>query len=329
MSAPLDANRDPLHERSAAWMIGLAGTIAGAGGLLLGLQVDAGGHLCGTGYASLAIGALLAVLVLFVRARGSGLPRNGAGVFGIVASFFALAFLFAGVLAPGGPWMFFEVFVLVIYAAVRRLPGRGEARGELGGLVLLALMLLFRLWITYQGSERHWQLVSIDVPIVSSLPFQMLDPIKSVSLGSFTPQQMGFPPAGLDFPVTMALWALGFALCVASFVMLERALVEHENDRIHALIRRLPPSVAALVERLIPEEDWQRLGLHGLAERALARRLEQLVRERLAKQREVESAWRASAASFTPSSGELTDGIQRALFEHRADANRDPSRGTD
>lgn len=307
-------------------MIGLAGVVAGAGGVLLGMQVDAGGHVCGTGFASLAIGAMLAVLVLFVRARGSGLPRDGVSAFGIVATFGALAFLFAGVLAPGGPWMFLEVLALVIYAAVRRMPEREVTKSELGGLLLLALMLLFRLWITYQGSERNWAVVSVDVPILSSLPFQMLDPIKRVSLGSFTPQQMGFPPAGLDFPVTMALWALGFALCVAAFVLLERALVEHENDRIHALIRTLPPPVAGLVERLLPEDEWRALGLHGLAERALARKIEQLVRERLAKQREVEAAWRASVAAFPPAPlaiGELSEGIQRALTEHRTQSRDD------
>ncbi len=34
-------SRDPLRERSAAWMIGFSSVLVAAGGLALGLQVDA------------------------------------------------------------------------------------------------------------------------------------------------------------------------------------------------------------------------------------------------------------------------------------------------
>jgi hypothetical protein len=306
-------------ERSAAATIGLASLLIAAGGLLLGLQVDARGGVSGTGFVQLAIGALVALLALFVRARGAGMPRDGAGTYGVVALFLGLAFLVSGVLAPGGPWMFFEVFVLLVFAATRRPSSSAGTRANTGALVLLAFLLLFRLWVTYQGSERHWQLASIDIPILSSLPFEALDSVKRVSLGSFTPQEMSFPPAGLDFPVTMALWSIGFSLCVAGLALLDGALIEHENDRIHALIRTLPGALASLVERLLPEEEWRALGLHGLAERALAKKIEQLVRERLAQQRELETAWRASATLSAPSAASgpaLTSGIQQALLDH-------------
>jgi hypothetical protein len=311
-------------ERNAAWMIGLAGLLVGLGGVLLGLQVDANRDLSGTGFVALSIGMLLALLALFVRARGAGLPRDGTGVFGVVAGFFGLAFLLGGVLAPGGPWMFLEVLLLLVFVAARK-PAAGEARKGLGALVLLSVLLLFRLWVTYQGSERRWELVALDVPILSSLPFDVLDPIKRVSLGSFTPQEMSFPPAGLDFALTTSAWALGFALCAAGLVVLERALVEHENDRVHALVRTLPGPLANVVERLLPEEEWRALGLHGLAERALARKIEQLVRERLARQRQLEQAWRASSAFASAPTGGPADGIQQALLEHGPVAPGKPS----
>lgn len=314
-----------MNERSAASTVALASVLVGVGGVLLGLQLDVNRDLSGTGFVQLSIGALLALLALVVRARGSGFPRDGVGTFGVVATFFGIAFLVAGVLAPGGPWMFFEVFLLLALAALRRprapsvAGAMREERGT-GAFVVLGVLLLFRLWVTYQGSERRWQLASIDVPILSSLPFDALDPIKRVQLGSFTPREMGFPPAGLDFATTTALWAIGFALCAAGLALLERALDEHENDRIHALVQTLPGPHAMLVERLVPEREWKSLGLHGQAERALARRIEELVRDRLAKQRDVESAWRASVAIAARSGAgvdALASGITQAVREHR------------
>jgi hypothetical protein len=309
------------HERSAAATIGIASVLIGAGGLFLGLQVDANGGVSGTGFVQLAIGALVALLALFVRARGEGVPRDAAGQFGSVALFLGVSFLVAGVLAPGGTWMFFEVCVLLVYVWSRRANTPREVSGNTSALVLLGALLLFRLWVTYQGSERHWQVAAIDIPILSSLPFEALDPIKRVSLGSFTPQELGFPPAGLDFPITMALWAIGFSVCAAGLALLDRSLVEHENDRIHALIRTLPSALASLVERLVPEDEWRALGLHGLAERALAKRIEQLVRERLAKQRELERAWQGSTGLATTQSEGLASGIQQALLDHPWPAN--------
>lgn len=321
-------SRDPLRERSAAWMIGFSSVLVAAGGLALGLQVDANRDVSGTGFVQLSIGALLALVATFSRARTGGFPRDGVGVFGVVAAFLGLAFLLSAVLAPGGPWMFFEVFVLLGFVALRR----GDAKHGTGALVLLGLLLLFRLWVTYQGSERRWELVSIDVPVLSSLPFAVLDPVKSVSLGSFTPREMNFPPAGLDFALTTSLWAVGFALCAAGLALLDRSLREHEDDRIHALVHTLPAPLAGLVERLLPESEWQALGLHGLAERALAKKIEELVRDRMTKQRELESAWRASSALSFTNAGGVAGGIQQALLDHGAssrstDAREDETHG--
>jgi hypothetical protein len=305
------------REHAADWMVAIASAMIGAGGLLLGIQIDAAGKLSGTGFTALAIGALLALLALLARIGSSGrLPRDTISALWIASSFFGLAFVIAGVLAPGGPWMFSEVLVLLVVFALRRPRAEASTRWISGGsLCLLGLMLLFRLWITYQGSEHRWQVLSVSIPVLSWIPLAWLEPIQSVSLGSFTPHELGFPPAGLNFPLTMTLWALGFSLCAAGLGLGQGAAHEHENDRVHDLICTLPPPLAALVERLIPEEEWQALGLHGLSERRQCKKIERLVAERMQRQRELQSAFEASAALRIADASEFSSDIQRALVQ--------------
>lgn len=285
---------------NARTQLALACLTVAVGCVLLGLQIDASGALVGTGRTALAIGivvSLVAVLLRSARASARGgpwLPRDLVSVVGVVTGFFGLACVVGGVIAPGGGWMFFEVVLLVVLLALRqrRTQSMSPEMGT-GAITVLALMLLFRLWVTYQGSEHRWALVSIDVPILSGLPLSFLDPVRTVSLGSFTPDELGFPPAGIDFHFSMTLWSVGFVLCIAGMRWGAHAAREHENDRIHETIQELPPSLAALVERILPEDDWEHMGLHGLSDRRRRKRIEALVGEKLAARRELEEALHA------------------------------------
>jgi hypothetical protein len=307
-----------LRGREAEWMVAVASAMIGIGGLMLGIQVDADGGFSGTGFTALAIGALLSLLAALARIGTKGrLPRDAIGALASVGAFLGLAFVIAGVLAPGGPWMFSEVFILLFLFALRRARAESNARWISGGILcVLGLMLLFRLWITYQGSEHRWQVLSINIPVLSWIPLAWLEPIQSVSLGSFTPHELGFPPAGFNFPLTMTLWALGFSLCAAGLGLGQNAATEHENDRIHELICTLPPELAALVERLVPEEEWQALGLHGLSERRKCKKLERVVGERMQRQRELQSAFESSALLSLTNTGGFSGDIQRALVRY-------------
>ena len=69
---------------------------------------------------------------------GAGLPRDGTGAFALLSSFLGLAFVVAGALAPGGPWMFFELFLLFVLFAARWRTTETGSRG-IGGTVLVAL----------------------------------------------------------------------------------------------------------------------------------------------------------------------------------------------
>jgi hypothetical protein len=70
-----------------------------------------------------------------------------------------------------------------------------------------------------------------------------------------------------------------------------------------------------LVEKLLPEEQWCALGLHGLSERMLRKKIEMLVVERLATRREIEHALRQTnlLASTNPGgfTGEIVDALER------------------
>jgi hypothetical protein len=278
-----EQGRTASSEASSALHLACACAAIALGGALLGLQVDGRGQLVGTGYMALAFGGLVALLATALETTNrSGMPRDWISALSAVAGFLGIAFIVSGVLAPGGGWMFAEAFLLAWMLARRARPGRaGPPELSIGVLLALAVMLLFRLWITYQGSEHRWQLGSIPVPFLSALPFSVLEPIQRVELGSFRPQAMGFPATGIDFALSVVLWSAGFSLCAAGLWWRATAAREHENDRIHATICTLPTGAAALVEMLLPEPEWEALGLHGLNERMRQKRISALVRERL------------------------------------------------
>ncbi|MBM3988077.1 MAG: hypothetical protein FJ294_09005 [Planctomycetes bacterium] len=310
--------REPLTARQLLY----ACVLVALGGLLLGLQVDGNGEFVGTGYSSLGVGALVALAaVLFGSGRDTRSPRDLVGAFSAVCGFLGLAFLVSGVLAPGGGWMFFEVLLLSI--ALSRA-GREQPVLSRGMVALLSLLLLFRLWISYQGSQHRWEVVSLDVPVLSSLPFDFLAPIQSVELGEFTPRELGFPPAGLDFAPSLALWAAGFVLCVVGLAWRSRAAIEYENDRIHAVIGELPPTLAHIVERVLPESQWVELGLHGLADRPLRKRLEELVVARIAARRELELATQSRELLGVADLGGFSGEILRALTQGPAPTKDTP-----
>ena len=287
---------------SAEMQLALACVTVAAGCLLLGMQIDGTGALVGTGRTSFAIGVVVALVAMLLRStreasaahrKGTGpwLPRDLVSVASVVTGFFGLACVVGGVLAPGGGWMFFEVLLIVSLLAFHQ--SRGQPFAPLvgtGAITMLSLMLIFRLWITWQGSEHRWAVMAIDVPILSGLPISFLDPVRSVSLGSFTPHELGFPPAGIDFHVSMTLWALGFVLCIAGLRWGSHAAREHENDRIHETIGLLPPGLANVVSKVLPEEEWEELGLHGLSDRLRKKRIDGLFSERMRERREVGSA---------------------------------------
>lgn len=306
-------------ERHAEWLVGLGAVLVGCGGLFLGVQLDANGDFSGTGYAAWALGALIALVATLVRARGANaLPRDVPASLAVLSRFLGLAFLVGGVLAPGGAWMFAEVALLLVFA-LRRPRAGTRGLGTAALLVCLA-MLVFRLWITYQGSRNHWQVMTLPIPVLSWIPFDFLAPIQSVALGSFTPFELGLPPAGVDFPLTLGLWSGGFALCASGLFVVDLAAREHENDRVHDVIHALPAQLAALVERLLPEEEWEALGLHGLPTRLLCKRIESLVRERAERQRQLAQAVaRSELLALTRDEG-FTGSIQDALSALAASA---------
>jgi hypothetical protein len=311
---------------TAEMQLALSCVTIALGCVLLGLQVDASGAMVGTGRTALAIGIVVSLVAMLIRSarthaahEAPWLPRDLVTVLGVVTGFFGLACVVGGVLAPGGGWMFFEVVLLVLLLALSHRRGQGMAP-ELGtgAITVLALLLIFRVWVTYQGSEHRWALISIDVPILSGLPLEFLDPVRKVSLGSFTPDELGFPPAGIDFHVSMTLWALGFVLCIAGLKWGAHAVREHESDRIHTAIHDLPPQLAMLVEKILPEEDWEQLGLHGLSDRRLRKRIESLVGERLAARREIEAALRSASLLSMTSPGGFAGEVYSALVRQEA-----------
>ena len=320
-ASTIPAERAVQAERAAQWLIALGALMVACGGLLLGVQVDANRGFSGTGYAAFALGAVVALVSTIVRARGTqGLPRDFPGAFAALAAFFGLAFASGGVFAPGGPWMLAE-FAALLVLALRR-PRDGSRWISSRALWLMVALFLFRLWITYQGSRNHWQLLSIQIPVLSWLPFDFLAPIQSIALGSFTPWELGLPPAGVDFPITLGLWSGGFALCAAGTFVVQLAAREHENDRVHDLIRTLPGPVAGLVERLLPEDEWEALGLHGQPTRLLCKRIESLVRERAQRQREFALAFERAQLLALTHNDDFSGAIQGALAELEPPATR-------
>ena len=210
--------------------------------------------------------------------------------------------------------MFFEVLILFWLLARHRSrvqPGGPElSAGALGAMVV---MLLFRLWITWKGSEYRWAVMEVEVPILQWIDVPWLDAVRTVSLGNFTPEEVGFPATGISFPASMTLWAAGFALCASGLWMRNHAARDHEDDRIHAIIHTLPPGPAAMVERVLPEEEWESLGLHGLSKRRIAKRIEMLVSERMQHYQEVRGAMSALSLDELNPRDEFAIAVSRAL----------------
>ncbi|HTF89669.1 MAG TPA: hypothetical protein VK843_14740 [Planctomycetota bacterium] len=293
----------------------LACLLIAIGGVLLAMQLDGDGAIVGTGYAPLGIGAVVALAAtLLAGARSTTLPRDALDVLSTASGFLGLAFIVAGVLAPGGSWLFFEVLVL-LWLLTRRRPDEKSDGPMLtpSACIALALMLLLRLWIAFQGSENRWQLAEISVPIVSWIPWSFLDPIKTIKLGSFDPTEMGLPAGGMRFGPTLALWSCGFAAVASGLMWRSRAAYELENDRIHQTIQTLPPALARLVERLIPEEDWKRLGLHGLSERMRCKRIESLVEKEMRARREFEGMLKHTPLLGPPGASAFATEIEDAM----------------
>ena len=118
----MSATPTPLpDEGTARWQLAMSGLMIALGGLLLGLQVDGNSDLVGTGYTALGIGGLVALVATLVQASIAGrVPRDPIAGFSALCAFFGLTFIVAGVLAPGGTWMFFEVLLLFWLLARRR-----------------------------------------------------------------------------------------------------------------------------------------------------------------------------------------------------------------
>jgi hypothetical protein len=310
------------EDEPAPFHLAFACLMIAAGGLLLGLQIDGNGAWVGTGWAPLGVGVLVTlVATLLAGARGRALPRDAIGGFAAACGFLGTAFVVGGVLAPGGGWMFFEALLLALLLARGADPARASGLSlRVGTVLVLALFLLFRLWITWQGSEHRWQVMSVEIPILSSLPFGLSEAVGRVDLGRFRPEELGFPPAGLRFTPTLALWAGGFALCVTGLLWRAHAALEHENDRIHATIHELPPPLAALVDKLLPEEDWSALGLHGLSDRMRRKKIEQLVGDRLRRRRELEAAFQTVDLLGMTNPGGFTGDVVRTLLLEAPDA---------
>ena len=139
----------------AARQLALSCALIALGALLTSVQLDGNGDWVGTGYASLGVGAVAALAAFLLALRSNfAAPRDALTALSTASNLLGLAFLVAGVLAPGGAWMFFEALLLV--ALLARGAVRGETLGR-GAVAALVLMLLFRLWITYQGSQHRWQ----------------------------------------------------------------------------------------------------------------------------------------------------------------------------
>jgi hypothetical protein len=122
---------EPPRATQARWMMAWAGLAIALGGTLLSLQVDGNHDLVGTGYTALSIGGLVALVATLLQVGSSGrLPRDVATALSSTAAFLGVAFIVAGVLAPGGPWMFMEVFVLLWLLARRRTRAQAAVRSS-------------------------------------------------------------------------------------------------------------------------------------------------------------------------------------------------------
>lgn len=323
--------REEAGERSSADQLLVACLMIAVGGLLLGLQRQADGSFCGTGYASLAMGALVALLpTVFALVSGSAaarpmLPHTWLAALSALMGFAGLAFVASGVLVPGGPWMFVEALVLLLVLS-RRGP-EGEIAGvrvSRGTILWLAGFLLMRLWVTWQGVQNEWAAVSFDVPLLSRIPW-IPEAMRTVSLGDFTAAEFGIPEQGLHYSHTITLWAVGLALCVGGLWWRHRAGIECENDRVHETIHRLPPAYASLVELILPEDEWRELGLHGLNERQRRKQIALLTQERVMRQVEFNRVFLAGRPMIEPGAPAFVNDIHQVIESYSPPALPAPS----
>ena len=318
----------------SAQRLALACLLIGAGGVLLGLQRQDTGTLVGTGFTGLGMGVFVALVALVYEAaegvregHGVTMPRDRLAILAAASGFFGVAFLVSGVLVPGGPWMFVEVLVLLFVLA--RTSGRQSdgLRVGRGTAILLAVMLLFRLWVTWQGTNNNWAAMTIDVPILSGIPW-LPDGVRTVQLGEFSADDFNIPRTGLIFSHTVVFWALGFALCAAGLWLRQRAAWEYENDRVQDTIDELPPELVRLVTRLLPEEEWPRLGLHHLSERQRKKRITALTQERAMKLLDFRKALEGAALGEIAARSDFAREVEDALEPLELPApreSRDPS----
>lgn len=309
-----------------------------AGGLLLGVQRQVTGEWVGTGYVALGVGAVVALFGLVFSLAGGWselrVPRDGLSLLSAAAGFAGIAFLTSAALVPGGNWMFAEAAFLVLLLAKRDTRAAPVGEGptlRMGAILVFAAFLLFRLWLTYQGSQHRWAAISIDLPLVPFLPLDLPSSWTTIELGQFSAAEFGFPRVGLDFSSTVLAWGAGFALCAAGLWLRQRAALEYEDDRIQATIEELPPALADLVQRVLPEEEWMTLGLHGLSDRRRRKRISQLTEARITRAVDLHRnyltcAWSGAllASEFERS---IADSVQRyrLLAEPRDAGTQEPA----
>ena len=311
--------REDAGERSSADQLLIACAMIAVGGALLGLERQADGSFCGTGFASLGMGALIALLpMLFALVNGSAaakpmLPHTWLAALSSLTGFAGLAFVAGGVLVPGGPWMFIEAIILLLVLSRRSSEGEiAGVRVTHGTILWLVIFLFLRLWVTYQGVQNEWAAISFEVPFFSSLPW-LPESMRHFSLGDFTATEFGIPAQGLHYSHTIALWASGFAISIGGLWWRHRAGVEFENDRVHETIHRLPPAYASLVELVLPEDEWRELGLHGLNERQRRKRIALLTQERIARQAEFNRAFLAGRPAIEGEAPAFVNDIQQVI----------------
>jgi hypothetical protein len=308
-------SQDPRHPEPAEFHLALACLVVALGGVLLGLQVDGNGALVGTGLAPFGIGAVVALsatLFQAVRAHAVAARRDRR--------------FLGAVRVPGH-----RVHRGRSARAGRRLDVlRGADRGGVARAApRRARGRLARSAREHRGrARRDAALQAVDhvagerAPLAGGEPADPDPRVDPAAGARADPARFAgrIHAAGAGLSAGRAalrqhadVLGGGFALTAAGLLWRSRAAVEHENDRIHATIHELPSGLAALVEKLLPEEHWVELGLHGLSERMRRKRIEALVGERLRWRRELENAFGNLDVLALANPGGFTGEVVRTL----------------